>query len=314
MTTMMRWDPFQDLRSAQDEMAQMSPMLAHALGLHARQQGNDRAMTTAWAPALDISERKDAYLVTVELPGVEAEDLDITMEDGLLTIKGERQFTSESSEQQFHRVERRYGAFRRSITLPAQVQADHIEATFDNGVLQIVVPKAEEAKPKRIQVRPGSAKILTQAVRTPPPAEPRGGVATGDAPLSTRSRQPSVPTPTQHPPLVCDATEPQQGETREGFSDATLSAVPIGPGHHHLRSVPDRHLHQLQRALDPRRPPATGDRPDPGTLADEPRAPASQQPSQHPHARSPRRIPASCVLGGLTMVIHCPPARLRHKR
>ena len=160
MTTMMRWDPFQDLRSAQDEMAQMSPMLAHALGLHARQQGNDRAMTTAWAPALDISERKDAYLVTVEVPGVEPEDLDITMEDGLLTIKGERQFTSESSEQQFHRVERRDGAFRRSITLPAQVQADHIEATFDNGVLQIVVPKAEEAKPKRIQVRPGSAKIL----------------------------------------------------------------------------------------------------------------------------------------------------------
>ena len=117
-------------------------------------------MTTAWAPALDISERKDAYLVTVEVPGVEPEDLDITMEDGLLTIKGERQFTSESSEQQFHRVERRYGAFRRSITLPAQVQADQIEATFDNGVLQIVVPKAEEAKPKRIQVRPGSAKIL----------------------------------------------------------------------------------------------------------------------------------------------------------
>ena len=160
MTTMMRWDPFQDLRSAQDEMAHMSPMLAHALGLHARQQGNERAMTTAWAPALDISERKDAYLVNVELPGLKSEDLDITMEDGLLTIKGERQFTSESSEQQFHRVERRYGAFRRSITLPAQVQADHIEATFDNGVLQIVVPKAEEAKPKRIQVRPGSAKIL----------------------------------------------------------------------------------------------------------------------------------------------------------
>jgi HSP20 family protein len=155
MTTMMRWDPFQDLRSAQDEMAQMSPMLAHALGLHARQQGNDRAMTTAWAPALDISERKDAYLVTVEVPGVEPEDLDITMEDGLLTIQGERQFTQESSEQQFHRVERRYGAFRRSITLPAHVTAEGIQASFEDGVLQILVPKAEEAKPKRIQVRPG---------------------------------------------------------------------------------------------------------------------------------------------------------------
>jgi HSP20 family protein len=152
MTTMMRWDPFQDLRSAQDEMAQMNPTLAHALGLHA-QQGNAR--TTAWAPALDISERKDAYLVTVELPGLKPEDLDITMEDGLLTIQGERQFTGESSEQQFHRVERRYGAFRRAITLPAHVMAEGIQASFEDVVLQILVPNAEEATPKRIQVRSG---------------------------------------------------------------------------------------------------------------------------------------------------------------
>jgi len=160
MTTMMRWDPFQDLRSAQDEMTQMSPMLAHALGLHT-QQGNTRATTTAWTPALDISERKDAYLVTVELPGIKPEDLDITMEDGLLTIQGERQFTQEASEQQFHRVERRYGAFRRSITLPAHVVAEGIEASFEDGVLQILVPKAEEAKPKRIQVRPGQTEVST---------------------------------------------------------------------------------------------------------------------------------------------------------
>jgi HSP20 family protein len=164
MATMMRWDPFQDLRNAQEQeemaqMAQMSPMLAHALGLHGQQQASGRATTTAWAPALDISERKDAYLVTVELPGVELNDLQITMEDGLLTIQGERHFAHDSSEQQFHRVERRYGAFRRSITLPAQVQAEQIEASFDNGVLQIVVPKMEEAKPKRIQVRPGRAEI-----------------------------------------------------------------------------------------------------------------------------------------------------------
>jgi HSP20 family protein len=162
MATMMRWDPFQDLRSAQDEMAQMaqmSPMLAHALGLHAQQQGSGRATTTAWAPALDISERKDAYLVTVELPGVEPDDLQVTLEDGLLTIQGERYFAHDSSEQHFHRVERRYGAFRRSITLPAQVQAEQIEATVDNGVLQIMVPKMEEVTPKRIQVRPGRTDI-----------------------------------------------------------------------------------------------------------------------------------------------------------
>ena len=168
MTTMMRWDPFQDLRSAQDEMAQMSPMLAHALGLHT-QQGS--ATATAWAPALDISERKDAYLVTVELPGLKPEDLDITMEDGLLTIQGERQFTSESSEQRFHRVERRYGAFRRAITLPAHVMAKGIQASFEDGVLQILVPKAEEASPKRIQIRPG---------RTEAPATSSAGASSKD--------------------------------------------------------------------------------------------------------------------------------------
>ena len=170
MATMTRWDPFQDLRSAQDEMAQMNPMLAHALGLHSQQQGSSRTTTTAWAPALDISERKDAYLVTVELPGVEADDLQITLEDGLLTIQGERHFAHDSSEQQFHRVERCYGAFRRSITLPAHVMAEGIEASADNGVLQIVVPKMEEATPKRIQVRPGRADIpaASSGEDTPP--------------------------------------------------------------------------------------------------------------------------------------------------
>jgi HSP20 family protein len=172
MTTMMRWDPFQDLRSAQDEMAQMNPTLAHALGLHT-QQASGRS--SAWAPALDISERKDAYLVTVELPGLKPEDLDITMEDGLLTIQGERQFTSESSEQQFHRVERRYGAFRRSITLPAHVTAEGIQASFEDGVLQILIPKAEEAKPKRIHVRPG---------RTDIPAATSEGASSQDPPPS----------------------------------------------------------------------------------------------------------------------------------
>jgi HSP20 family protein len=112
------------------------------------------ANAPAWAPALDISERKDAYLVTVELPGVKLDDLTITLEDGMLTIQGERRFAEDSSEQQFHRVERRYGAFRRSITLPAHVMADAVEASVEDGVLQIIVPKAEEAKPKRIQVRP----------------------------------------------------------------------------------------------------------------------------------------------------------------
>jgi HSP20 family protein len=152
-----QWDPFEDLLSAKDELNRMNPMLAHALGLHGQRQAAAVDSTPAWAPALDISERKDAYLVTVELPGVALDDLQITMEDSLLTIQGERLFAHDSSEQQFHRIERCYGAFRRSITLPAHVVADTIEATVDGGVLQIVVPKAEEAKPRRIEVRPSRA-------------------------------------------------------------------------------------------------------------------------------------------------------------
>jgi HSP20 family protein len=135
-----RWDPFQDLASVQDEMNQVFG--------RARQAQGGRV----WAPALDIAERPDAYVVTVEIPGVRPEDLDITLEQGLMTIQGERRFHGESTDQQWHRVERRYGAFRRSITLPSQVDADAIEASFENGMLEVVVPKAEETRSRRIMV------------------------------------------------------------------------------------------------------------------------------------------------------------------
>jgi HSP20 family protein len=126
-----RWDPFQDLLAIQEEMNQ-------AFGRARQGQAGGRV----WAPALDISERKDAYVVTVEVPGVSADDLDI-------------------------RVERRYGSFRRSITLPSQVKADAIEASFENGVLEVVVPKAEEAKPKKITVRAGGGRQQVSGTSTP---------------------------------------------------------------------------------------------------------------------------------------------------
>jgi HSP20 family protein len=142
-----RWDPFQDLLSIQDEMNQL---FGRVFG---QQPGLGRGGQRLWAPALDIAERPDAYLVTVEVPGAKPEDLDITLEGGVLTVQGERRFQDESTDQQWHRVERRYGAFRRSITLPSQVKADAIEASFQDGLLQVLVPKAETAMPKRIEVR-----------------------------------------------------------------------------------------------------------------------------------------------------------------
>jgi HSP20 family protein len=151
-TTMTSWDLFEDLRAAQDELLRASRGRGWRPG---QQQYYSDAGTTVWAPPVDISERKDAYLVTAELPGVKAADVEITVEDGLLTIQGERHFAHDSAEEKMHRTERFYGAFRRSITLPSHVEADKIEASAQDGVLQVMVPKAPEVQAKRIQVRVG---------------------------------------------------------------------------------------------------------------------------------------------------------------
>jgi HSP20 family protein len=152
MTAMTSWDLFEDLRTAQDELLRLS-----ARGNWRPGQQRDGAIgTAAWAPAVEIAERRDAYLVAVEIPGVSPDDIQITFEDGLLTIRGERHRPEmEASAEQVHRSEHRYGAFRRSITLPSHVEADKIEASAQDGVLQILVPKPREARAKRIRVRPG---------------------------------------------------------------------------------------------------------------------------------------------------------------
>ncbi len=159
MAIMTRWDAFQDLRGSQEQMLnQMYKLLIQGRGQEAAESGP--ASVPAWAPPVDISERKDSYVLTVELPGVKVADLEIAFQDGLLTIQGERVVTRESDEQ-FHVLERRYGLFRRSITLPLHVKADAIEASTEDGVLRVVVPKVEEVMPKRIEVH---------AARTPAPA------------------------------------------------------------------------------------------------------------------------------------------------
>ena len=162
MTVMTGWDLFEDLRDAQDEMLRMNRMRAQRLGQLSPQY--DPGMSAqAWAPAVDITERKDAYLVSVDLPGVGIDDLEITFQDGVLTIQGKRHVAQDSSEERVHRAERRQGAFRRSITLPAHVKADAIEASTQDGVLQIMVPKAEEVHAKRIQVRVGGGPAVLTA-------------------------------------------------------------------------------------------------------------------------------------------------------
>jgi HSP20 family protein len=151
---MTSWDLFDDLRSAQDELARQSRMPGHWFSQFGQQPGTGPA-SQAWAPAVDITEREDAYLVAAELPGVGTEDVEITFQDGLLTIQGERHSASYADGEKAHRVERRYGAFRRSITLPSHVEADKIEASVQDGVLQVLVPKAPDVQAKRIRVHAG---------------------------------------------------------------------------------------------------------------------------------------------------------------
>jgi HSP20 family protein len=140
-----RWDPFRDLMGIQNELNRLFGRTYAG--------GETAGMAGAWMPALDIYETKDKFVVTVELPGLDPADVDVSVEDSTLTISGERKFYQEVDEDSFHRVERRYGAFARSLALPQTANAERIEASFDRGVLTIEVPKAEEAKPKKISIK-----------------------------------------------------------------------------------------------------------------------------------------------------------------
>lgn len=108
--------------------------------------------SSGWLPGMDVSEDKDKFTVTVELPGLNKEDVNITYKEGSLTVEGERKNEDEKKEADYHIVERAYGKFRRSFTLPLPVKEDKIDALFKNGVLTITLPKAEEVKPKEIKV------------------------------------------------------------------------------------------------------------------------------------------------------------------
>lgn len=106
-----------------------------------------------WAPAVDIRETEEAYEVIADLPGFRKDDVDITLENNVLTLRGERHWEGEQGKQQYRRIERAYGEFTRSFSLPMQVEAENVNARFEDGVLMVSIPKAEESRPRRIEVR-----------------------------------------------------------------------------------------------------------------------------------------------------------------
>ena len=144
--TLIRWDPFRDLVGIQDELNR----------LFGRTFTGGESMrpsaTGAWMPAMDVFERDDAIVAKLELPGIEPNDVEVAVEDATLTVSGKREFASETNEENYHRVERRYGSFSRSIALPQTADVEKVSARFDKGVLTIEVPKSERAKPKKIEI------------------------------------------------------------------------------------------------------------------------------------------------------------------
>ena len=106
-----------------------------------------------YAPELDVSETGNAYNVSVELPGLDPKDVDVSLENNVLTIRGEKKQEEEKKDKNYHRIERRYGTFTRSLRLPAEVDAEKIEANYQNGVLHVDLPKTEKSKPKRLEIQ-----------------------------------------------------------------------------------------------------------------------------------------------------------------
>jgi HSP20 family protein len=144
MSNVTRWDPFQEAMSLREAMNQLfEESIVH--GTPARNGGS-------FVPALDLSETAEGYLVEVAVPGMRAEDLKLTFENGVLTISGEVKQQNEQRERNYHRVERRYGRFSRSITFPSTVRGDAIAANLEHGVLILNIPKAEEVKPRQISI------------------------------------------------------------------------------------------------------------------------------------------------------------------
>lgn len=146
--SIVRFDPFRDITSFRDDINRLFTRPFGEEGL---------AGTRTWAPAVDVFETKDAVVLKAELPGLTADDVDVEIDDNVLTVSGERTFTDTVEEGRFYRLERSYGKFSRSLTLPQGIKADAVSASFADGVLEVTVPKAEEVKPRKVTIGVGDA-------------------------------------------------------------------------------------------------------------------------------------------------------------
>ncbi len=141
-----RWEPFRDLVASQDRFNRLfNESFSRLFG---EEEGNLRA----WTPAVDIFENDNNIVLKAELPGVDPKDVEVRVEDSTLYLKGERKFEKEVKEENYHRIERSYGSFARSFSLPGTIDSEKVQAEYKDGLLTLTIPKREEAKPKTIKI------------------------------------------------------------------------------------------------------------------------------------------------------------------
>ena len=156
MTLLTRWDPFREFVTLQDRM---NRLFRDSFGPEGTKDA-EALGTTTFAPPVDVYEDEHNVTLKIEVPGIDEKDIDVRIENNTLTVHGERKFEKEEKEENYRRVERQYGSFTRTFTLPSTVDAERIQADYDKGILKIVLPKKAEAKPKQIKVNVGSQKTL----------------------------------------------------------------------------------------------------------------------------------------------------------
>jgi HSP20 family protein len=149
MNALTRWDPFKEMEETQGRLARIFGLSPN----RAASEGREAMTIAEWAPSVDIIEDDKEWLVKADLPEVRKEDVKVTVENGVLTITGERKLEKEEKDKKYHRVERAYGNFLRSFTLPDAADGPRVSAEFKDGVLKVHLPKSEKAKPKAVEVK-----------------------------------------------------------------------------------------------------------------------------------------------------------------
>jgi HSP20 family protein len=154
MTVLTRFEPFREFATLQDRINRVFRDSYSG-------EGRDESLTTSsFAPAVDVYEDEHKVTLKIEVPGTDEKDIDVQVENNILTVHGERKIEKEEKEENYRRVERQYGSFTRTFTLPTTVDTESVSATYDKGVLKIALPKKAEAKPKQIKVNVGSEKSI----------------------------------------------------------------------------------------------------------------------------------------------------------